>query len=87
MTDLFKCKKSGTQCCAPKTRILEVQGTMMSRNDTIPAFVNQQQVAQAGPQYMANNNNYSPQLNGPLPQTITTPGLEIWKKNSKSNFK
>jgi Trypsin len=23
MTDLFKCKKSGTQCCAPKTKIQE----------------------------------------------------------------
>lgn len=28
MTDLFKCKKSGTQCCAPKTKILEKQDTM-----------------------------------------------------------
>uniref|UniRef100_A0A182Q6P9 Peptidase S1 domain-containing protein n=1 Tax=Anopheles farauti TaxID=69004 RepID=A0A182Q6P9_9DIPT len=25
MTDLFKCKKSGTQCCAPKSKIQEVQ--------------------------------------------------------------
>lgn len=28
MTDLFKCKKSGTQCCAPKTKIQEKQDTM-----------------------------------------------------------
>lgn len=35
MTDLFKCKKSGQTCCAPKSRIQEVQG-MMARNDTMP---------------------------------------------------
>lgn len=28
MTDLFKCKKSGTQCCAPKTKIQEKQDSM-----------------------------------------------------------
>lgn len=33
MTDLFKCKKSGTTCCAPKSRIQELQG-LISRNDT-----------------------------------------------------
>lgn len=37
MTDLFKCKKSGQTCCAPKSRIQEIQG-MMSRNDTIPPY-------------------------------------------------
>lgn len=37
MTDLFKCKKSGLTCCAPKSRILEIQGIMM-RNDTYPNY-------------------------------------------------
>ncbi|RVE52566.1 hypothetical protein evm_002685 [Chilo suppressalis] len=31
MTDVFKCKKSGTQCCAPKSRVQEALG---GRNDT-----------------------------------------------------
>lgn len=76
MTDLFKCKKSGTICCAPKSRILEVQGTMMSRNDTIPAFVNQQQPAQSVPQYMATKNSYAPVLqSGPLPPIASTSGI------------
>lgn len=56
MSDLFKCKKSGTTCCAPKSRIHEVQG-MMIRNDSFPGFVNPQNQQQI-PQYMANNNNY-----------------------------
>ncbi|XP_049536358.1 protein masquerade [Anopheles darlingi] len=37
MTDLFKCKKSGTQCCAPKSKIQEVQMAAASKtkyNDT-----------------------------------------------------
>ncbi|XP_052865731.1 protein masquerade [Anopheles cruzii] len=36
MTDLFKCKKSGTQCCAPKSKILEVQmaASKTKYNDT-----------------------------------------------------
>lgn len=33
MTELFKCKKSGQLCCAPKSRIQELQG-QISRNDT-----------------------------------------------------
>lgn len=39
MTDLFKCAKSGTKCCAPKTRIQEVH--TLSRNDTVYPFNNQ----------------------------------------------
>lgn len=39
MTDLFKCAKSGTKCCAPKTRIQEIQ--TLSRNDTAYPFNNQ----------------------------------------------
>ncbi|XP_055609384.1 protein masquerade [Uranotaenia lowii] len=36
MTDIFKCKKSGTQCCAPKTRIQEAQIALgkIKPNDT-----------------------------------------------------
>ncbi|XP_069675785.1 protein masquerade-like [Periplaneta americana] len=43
MTDLFRCRKSGTQCCAPKSVIREQleqkQGgsSQLSRNDTVPA--------------------------------------------------
>ncbi|KAL4705207.1 hypothetical protein ACJJTC_000205 [Scirpophaga incertulas] len=33
MTDVFKCKKSGTQCCAPKSKVQEVAG---DRNDSAP---------------------------------------------------
>ncbi|KAJ6636469.1 Protein masquerade [Pseudolycoriella hygida] len=65
MTDLFKCKKSGTQCCAPKTRIQEVQG----RNETLPGFVNQP-VQQNVPQYMANNIYANPNPS-PLPPPPT----------------
>lgn len=54
MTELFKCKKSGTICCAPKSRIHEVQG-MMHRNDSFPVFVNPQTQQQI-PQYLPNNN-------------------------------
>lgn len=32
MTELFKCKKPGTQCCAPKTKIQEVE---LRKNDTV----------------------------------------------------
>lgn len=56
MTDIFKCKKSGTTCCAPKSRIHEMQGMMMHRNDTFPVFVNPQQQI---PQFLPNN-NYAP---------------------------
>ncbi|XP_028179310.1 protein masquerade, partial [Ostrinia furnacalis] len=35
MTDVFKCKKSGTQCCAPKLKIQEALGGR-DRNDSFP---------------------------------------------------
>ncbi|XP_026331581.1 protein masquerade isoform X2 [Hyposmocoma kahamanoa] len=35
MTDVFKCKKIGTQCCAPKSKIQEVLG-IKERNETYP---------------------------------------------------
>ncbi|XP_045779573.1 protein masquerade [Maniola jurtina] len=34
MTDVFKCRKAGTQCCAPKSKVLEAIG--VNRNDTYP---------------------------------------------------
>jgi hypothetical protein len=49
MTDIFKCRKSGTQCCAPKSVIREIldqrnpQGSPpdLSRNDTAsPVYPN-----------------------------------------------
>lgn len=47
MTDLFKCRKSGTQCCAPKSVIREhldkKNGIDNARNDTafVPPFIAQ----------------------------------------------
>lgn len=37
MTELFKCKKSGTTCCAPKSKIQEIQDKM-HRNHTYPPY-------------------------------------------------
>ena len=42
MTELFRCRKSGTQCCAPKSMIRELQEqkngiAAQSRNETVPA--------------------------------------------------
>lgn len=82
MTDVFKCRKSGTTCCAPKSRIHEVQ--MMHRNDTYPQFVGPQQQQQI-PQYLPNNyqlqnyqpippNNYAPI---PNPYQLPIPGQPI----------
>ena len=41
MTELFRCHKSGTQCCAPKSMIREVLdqkhgGSVQARNETFP---------------------------------------------------
>ncbi|KAJ0172035.1 hypothetical protein K1T71_012008 [Dendrolimus kikuchii] len=36
MTDVFKCKKAGTQCCAPKSKVQEILGTRIDRNDSYP---------------------------------------------------
>ncbi|XP_049885596.1 protein masquerade [Pectinophora gossypiella] len=35
MTDVFKCKKAGTQCCAPKSKVHEVLG-IKEKNDSYP---------------------------------------------------
>lgn len=77
MTDVFKCAKSGTKCCAPKTRIQEVQAN--SRNDTIYPFNNQlphpplqgplnpQQIPQPLPPFQGHPSN-QPQYNfGAIP--------------------
>lgn len=84
MTELFKCKKSGTICCAPKSRIQEVQG-MIVRNDSFPVFVNPQQQHHQVPQFMPNNNypvnnnnNYgSNALSGAVPPPPPTSGKRI----------
>lgn len=52
MTDLFRCKKEGTECCAPKSKILEYQG-LIQRNDSYPVFVNSQSQPHL-PQYLPN---------------------------------
>ncbi|XP_004925813.1 protein masquerade [Bombyx mori] len=35
LTNVFKCKKTGTQCCAPKSKIQEALGRV-DRNDSLP---------------------------------------------------
>ncbi|CAD7083355.1 unnamed protein product [Hermetia illucens] len=49
MTDLFKCKKSGQMCCAPKSKIQEKQGYIF-RNDTFTYPYNQQYQPVTSPQ-------------------------------------
>lgn len=60
MTELFKCKKSGTQCCAPKTKIQE-QLDRHNRNQTYPYNPN---LGPVNPNYphpqQYYNNNYPP---------------------------
>lgn len=69
MTDLFKCKKEGTECCAPKSKILEYQG-LIQRNDSYPVFVNSQ-TQQHLPQYLP---NYPPpNAYQPIPQNMYAP--------------
>lgn len=60
MTNLFKCKKEGTECCAPKSKILEYQG-LVNRNDSFPVFVNSQP-QQHMPQYLPNYPNTYQQM-------------------------
>jgi plasma kallikrein len=49
MTELFKCRKAGTQCCAQKSLIRELLDQRsphppgVSRNDTLPPIYHQQQ--------------------------------------------
>lgn len=70
MTDLFKCKKEGTECCAPKSKILEYQG-LIQRNDSYPVFVNSQTQQQHLPQYLP---NYPPpNAYQPLPPNMYAP--------------
>lgn len=63
MTDLFKCKKSGTQCCAPKTKIQEHMDRLHRQNYTYQYNPN---VGPINPNYPPpsqyyNTNNYPPQ--------------------------
>lgn len=89
MTDLFKCKKANTQCCAPKSRISEHHSTQQSSgNDPLrnsdtgagtnaPAFVGQQQPANGGPPatptYMAVNSNNGLLAVNPYHQQLQPP--------------
>lgn len=70
MTDLFKCKKSGTTCCAPKSRIQEIH-EKMHRNQTYVPYnpnLNTQNYPappppnnyQTPPPYYNNYPNYAP---------------------------
>lgn len=59
MTDLFKCKKSGTQCCAPKTKIQE-QLDKHNRNHTYPYSPNLGPVNPNYPHPQQYYNNYPP---------------------------
>ncbi|CRK92492.1 CLUMA_CG006034, isoform A [Clunio marinus] len=67
MTELFKCKKSGTQCCAPKTKIQE-QLDKHNRNYTYPYNPN---LGPVNPNYphpqQYYNNNYPPSNYPPPP--------------------
>ncbi|XP_039439951.1 protein masquerade [Culex pipiens pallens] len=81
MTDLFKCKKSGTQCCAPKSRIQEAQmaaGKIKLPNETAnypppPNMVAQPYPPQAPPmpppQQQQPQGGYGP----PVPNTYPGP--------------
>lgn len=60
MTDLFKCKKSGTQCCAPKTKIQEQLDKHNRHNFTYHYNPNVGPINPNyphPPQYYNNNNN------------------------------
>lgn len=59
MTDMFKCKKSGTQCCAPKTKIQE-QLDRHNRNHTYPYNPNLGPINPNYPHPQQYYNNYPP---------------------------
>lgn len=87
MTDLFKCKRSGQTCCAPKSKIPEKQ--FQTRNDTTysiahypmapPPMLTQVGIQQYPPQA------YPPQLPPYMPPQSThyppppppPPGIEV----------
>ncbi|KAI8039324.1 hypothetical protein M5D96_008047 [Drosophila gunungcola] len=71
MTDMFRCKRSGQSCCAPKSKILEKQ-QFQTRNDTAyypapppPPIGPPQAYPPQSPPYSYMNN---PQQQGPPPQ-------------------
>lgn len=75
MTDVFKCKKPGTQCCAPKSKVQEYQ---LRRNDTVP-FPNIYQQSNVyatpvPPQMQYTSFSYENQ------QTTTTPRQPVYSK-------
>ena len=86
MTDLFKCKKSGTQCCAPKTKIQETLDKH-SRNHTYPYNPNLGPNYPHPQQYYNNyppppSNNYPPSSPGsypPLPPNNYPPPPHIYE--------
>lgn len=92
MTDLFKCKKSGTTCCAPKSRIQEIQDKM-HRNYTYPPYNPNYPPPQA-PQAPQPPNNYQtppPYYNTypnypppPHPNAIYDPSLQSIQQSSIS---
>lgn len=59
MTEMFKCKKSGTQCCAPKTKIQE-QLDKHNRNHTYPYNPNLGPINPNYPHPQQYYNNYPP---------------------------
>lgn len=70
MTDLFKCKKSGTQCCAPKTKIQENLDKHNRQNYTYPYNPNLGPVNPNYPHPQQYYNNYPPP---PPPQNYPPP--------------
>ncbi len=70
MTDIFKCKKSGTQCCAPKTKIQEHMDRLHRQNHTYHYNPNVGPINPNyphPPQYYSTNNYPPPPQNYPPP--------------------
>ncbi|KAL0818690.1 hypothetical protein ABMA28_008035 [Loxostege sticticalis] len=68
MTDVFKCKKSGTQCCAPKSKVQEVVG-VRDRNDSFPLATTTPSYTHyttAQPQYTTALSPYEPNYDSTL---------------------
>jgi hypothetical protein len=59
MTEMFKCKKSGTQCCAPKTKIQD-QLDKNNRNQSYNPNLGPINPNYPHPQQYYNTNNYPP---------------------------
>lgn len=86
MTDLFKCKKSGQMCCAPKSKIQEKQGYIF-RNDTFTYPYNQQYQPVTSPQGVPPpppNSIY--QTNG-APAPMLTPATSEYLYHASGSYK